>query len=242
MGGDRRYIFRIIFAVMLLCLLIQSAPGRCGDRLFLGGVEGGNGVDSLNYYTFAALIMPFPNNNLGDGFVQKYWVDFIGYDYVGDVDTIKATAPGVEGALGYQMSGPVWWCSAYAGLRYSNTRLSPDNPESRTRGSQTRVKLQVEGERTIASRWKINAIGSYILKSDSYFIRWRGAHRIYKQVYTGPEMVVLGDPDYRIWQWGWFAAGFEPAPKWTAGIKAGVKKIEKAQTGGYLGIELTRLF
>ena len=231
----------IFLMVIPLYLLIGGPSAQAGDRLFLTGAEGGNGTDSLNYYTFAAVIAPLPNNNLGDGFVQKYWGDFIGYDYVADNDTIKATAPAIEGALGYQRSGSKWWSSAYAGIRYSNTRLSPDNPDSSTRGSQIRIKLQIEGERTLVSRWKINAIGSYILTSNSYYVRWRGSYRLYNEVFTGPEAIVLGDPDYRIWQWGWVVAGFEPAPKWTAGIKTGIKKIVKGQTGGYIGVEFTRL-
>ena len=233
----------IFFIVIPFGLLINNSFALAGDRLFLAGVEGGNGTDSLNHYTFIAVIAPFLNNNLGNGFVQKYWVDFIGYDYVADNETIKAIAPAVEGALGYQMSGPKWWSSVYAGIRYSNTHLSPDNPDSSTRGDQTRIKLQVEGERTIASQFKINAICSYILRSDSYYVRWRGSYRIYNnEIYTGPEVVVMGDPDYRIWQWGWVIAGFKPASKWTVGVKAGIKKIINAHTGVYLGLEFTGLF
>jgi hypothetical protein len=243
MGALKGCIFRCITPfLILLGLSLLVTPAWAGDSLFLSGAEGGNGNESLNYYAFAAVIAPLPKNDLGNGFVQKYWVDFLGYDYISENKVINATAIGLEGALGYQISGSSGWASVYAGTRYSNTRLSPDNPESKVRGNQLRAKFQIEGERNFATDIKFNAIASYIIKSDSYFTRVRGLYRLYNEVYTGPECIVQGDPDYRMWQYGWVFTSFEPWTKWTIGLKAGIKHIEKAQTSGYLGLELTNVF
>jgi hypothetical protein len=227
--------------LLLLTLSIDNRPAQAGDVLFLSGAEGGSGK-SYNYYTFAAVVAPLFRNNLGDGFVQKYWVDVLGYDYPAGNQTINATAVGLEGALGYQLSGPNGWAAAYSGVRYSNTWLSPDNPGSRIRGSQTRAKFQLEGERILAADFKLNAIGSYVVESDSYWARGRGLYRMYREVYTGPEIIAHGDPDYRAWQFGWVFTGFEPVPKGSLGFKAGVRKIEKAETSGYFGVEFSKLF
>jgi hypothetical protein len=236
------YFFKNIISLIILLYSLNVQSALAQDSLFLSGTEGGNGNESLNYYAFAAVITPFPNNNLGDGFVQKYWVDFLKYDYVTNNKTINATAIGLEGAMGYQTSGTKGWASVYAGARFSDTRLSPDNPESSVRGNQLRAKIQIEGERNFTADIKFNAITSYIVKSNSYFFRVRGLYRFYDENYTGPEFIVQGDPDYRMWQYGWVITNFRPWTKWTIGLKAGVKHIEKAQTGGYMGLEFTKVF
>jgi len=236
-----RHIRIGLSVLTLFTFLNLHHSADAGDILFLSGAEGG-AEKSYNYYTFAAVIAPLFSNNLGDGFVQKYWVDVLGYDYPSGNRTIDATAIGLEGALGYQTGGENGWAAAYAGIRYSNTWLSPDNPGSRVRGGQARAKFQLEGERKVAADWKLNAIGSYIIESDSYWARGRGLYRMYNEVYTGPEFIAHGDPDYRAWQFGWVFTGFEPVPKGSLGVKAGVRKIEKAETGGYFGVEFTKLF
>lgn len=231
------------FMFFLINFMLTPSLAQAGDLLFLSGAEGGaGGSKAYNYYTFAAVIAPLFSNSLGNGLVQKYWIDVLGYDYPSNNQTIDVAAIGLEGSLGYQVSGQNGWAAAYAGVRHSNSWLSPDDPSSSVSGSLVRAKFQVEGEIQLASDWKVNANGSYILASDSYWTRGRGLHRLFKEVYTGPEIIMQGDPSYRAWQLGWVLTGFEPVPKGGLGVKAGVRKTEKAETGGYLGVEFSKLF
>jgi hypothetical protein len=233
----KRAICPLVACVVLT--LCQTAQAK--DLLLLTGAEGGTGK-SYNYYSYVGVVAPLMGQNFGNGFLQKYWVDLLGYDYPSGIKTIDASSVGVEAALGYQVEWQGGWANAYVGARYANTWLSPDNPDSKTRGSQVRAKLQAEAEQTFFTDWKLNTIGSYILESDSYWARVRGLGRVYKEVFTGPELVVQGDPDYRAWQIGWVITGFEVLPKGFLGVKAGARITEHADTGGYAGIEFSKLF
>jgi len=244
MMNIRSYLLPLNFGILLSALsLFLCSPASARDILLLGGTEGSVGDGSIyNYYAYVSIIAPLSQNRIGDGFVQKYWLDYLGYNYMADSQEIDATGIGIEGALGYQFSGASGWGGAYIGIRYSDTRLSPDNPDSRVRGSQLWAKIQLEGEKKLDPGWKINGIGSYILALDGYWIRGRVMYRTHNEVFTGPEIVSQGDPEYRAWQWGWFITGFEPMPNMDLGVKAGIRRTEKAESGVYLGVELSRSY
>lgn len=224
-------------AAVLLTPLFSCAK----EIILLTGAEGGGGGGTGNYYTFAGGIAPLVNDKLGDGVVQKYWIDFLGYQYPADKREVTATAVGVEAALGLQKGGEKWWGGAYAGLRYTHTWLSPDHPQSRVRGSQFRPSLQLEGERNLTTDLKVGAIGRYLFISDAYWTRGRIMYRIHHETYTGPELIVHGDPDYRAWQGGWVVS-YPPFRNSSLGVKAGLRKVEKAEQGIYAGLEFSRLF
>lgn len=56
------------------------------------------------------------------------------------------------------------------------------------------------------------------------------------------EAVFHGNDDYNAWQSGVVALGFQPAPRTSLGLKAGVRKSSGEDLSGYLGIELARDF
>lgn len=231
---------RCFFTLFMAAVFSTAAQAR--EIMLLGGAEGGGGGGTSNYYTFVGAVAPLQDKALGTGFVQKYWVDFLGYDYPANGRDVSATAFGAEGSLGYQAGGEKGWGGAYLGVRYSQTWLSPDQPDSRVRGSQVRPLLQLEGERVLARDWKVNAIGRYTVFSDSYWTRGRIMYRARGEVFTGPELIVHGDPEYRAWQGGWFITGFAPVPKSSIGFKAGFRKVESGDTGAYAGVEFSRRF
>lgn len=230
----------ICFATFLITLSLCSYA-HATEILLLAGSEGGNGR-SYNYYNYAGVVAPLFSSQFGSGFVQKYWVDVFGYDYPSGNRTIDASAVGAEAAFGYQQAWNNGWANVFVGGRYSNMWLSPDNPDSKVRGSQVRVKLQAEVDQIMFTNLKFNAIGSYILESDSYWARVRALLRIRKELFTGPELVSMGDPDYRAWQFGWVLTGFEVFPKGYLGFKAGARTTEHADSGWYGGIEFSKLF
>jgi hypothetical protein len=237
-----RYARLTVCCCLYALLVLAARPALARDLLLLGGAEGGGWHRSYNYYGFAAVVAPLFSEKLGDGFVQKYWLDVVGYDYPAGERTVDAAAVALEGALGVQTGSEHGWLGLYAGGRFADTWLSPDDPGSRVRGRHLRPKLQVEGERRLAADWKVNAIGSYIVGSDSYWARGRGLFRLYDAVFSGPELVVQGDPEYRAWQYGWVLTGFAPVRNSSLGVKAGVRKTEHADAGGYLGVEFSQLF
>ncbi len=229
-------------ALLALILILPSISSNAlaGEKIFITGIEGGAG-DSENYYTYAGLIAPLFGEHLGNGLVQRYWIDFFGYSY--DTNrTIDAQAIGLEGALGYQTSGPAGWAGAYLGLRFNNTSLSPDDPGNRNDGGHVWPKGQLEGQWNFADTWTLGGIASYTFTADGYWMRARLLHQLKQGLSTGPEAVFMGDPNYRAWQFGWVVTGFKPAPKVEIGVKVGVRITENAGVNGLIGLELVKLF
>jgi hypothetical protein len=220
-------------------LAIASAAASA-ESLFLAGGE----LSEDGGYAYAAALLPFPGSTLGNGFVHRYWVEYLQYEYMGGAanQVIEAKAPGFEAALGYQKANPTGYVGVYAGAFYRDTELSPDDPNSKARGSHLRLRLQVEGEQRFQDTWLVNGIASYVFGQEGYWLRARVLRRVSGALFAGIEGVKQGDPDYEGHQFGAVITGFEPAPRWNLGFKAGVKKIEGRSSNGYVGIELARTF
>ncbi len=226
--------------IALLTGLFSSPTGAlAGEKLFFTGAEG---VTGDNYYTFMGMVAPLGDDNLGNGWVQRYWVDFLGYSYYTN-QRIEAQAVGVEGMLGYKKSGPSAWGGLYVGLRYNNTWLEPDDPGNETSGEHIWLKSQLEGGMDLAEKWKLSGIASYTFGADSFWVRTRLLYRLNQDLSTGPEAIHMGDPNYRAWQFGWVVTGFEPLPGLKLGVKASARITEGTDdVDGLVGIELVKIF
>lgn len=229
-AGARRLGAGVLAA--LLC-----APALAKDALLLGGVEGSPETS----YAYVATVLPLPGSKLGSGWVQKYWLDRLTYSYRSGDREIDARAYGAEAALGYQNSWAGGWGAAYLGVRYSDTRLTPDNPDSRVRGGQFGAKVQLEGEQDF-TEWRANGIASYVFASRGYWARARLQYRLPNGLYLGPELIVQGDPDYRGRSAGLALTGLRVGAKTYLGFHGGVRKIEGTNREGYVGLELGSVY
>lgn len=225
-----------VAALLLACAASSVATA---DSLFLAGAETSDDGD----YAYLAAMAPFGGSTLGNGFVHRYWIEWLRYTYVGGNDqVIEAKSPGLEAAVGYQGSHASGYYGAYAGVYYRDVELSPDDPTAEVRGAQTRLRLQVEGEQRFAEAWRVNAIASYVLGQDAYWVRGRLLRRVKGSLLAGLEAVAQGDPDYKGRQFGVVLTGMEIAPGMSVGVKLGSKKIEGRSSEGYIGIEFGRAF
>ena len=211
-----------------------SGLALAAEALVLGGVEGG----SRTSYVYAGTILPTPV----DGLVQKYWIDHQTYSYKSGNQGIDARVYGLEAALGYQKASTSGWIGAYAGFRFSDTRLSPDVPTSRVRGEQFRPKVQLDGQQDFGVGWRVGAIASYVFEDRGYWTRLRLQHRVSDGVYFGPEVIAQGDRDYRGVSGGLALTGIRLGQKVQLGVHAGVKKIEGESQDFYAGVELGGAF
>jgi Cellulose biosynthesis protein BcsS len=225
--------FRVIVAG---ALALASTMASAAEKLFLTGAE----VADRNSYVFLGAILPIGGSTLGNGWVQRYWADHIRYEYDSGNRTIKARAYGLEAALGYQKSSGDGWAAAYAGARYLDTSLSPDDPDSEARGEHLRAKLQLEGEKATSPAWRLGGIVSYTFGADSYWVRVRAMHGPARRAF-GPEFIFHGDPDYSAQQVGLAYAGFEPVKDMVLGVKAGMR-FSEGDRSPYLGLELVYPF
>jgi hypothetical protein len=223
----------------VLALVCASATAW-GESLFITGGEASKDGD----YAFAAAIVPFPGSTLGNGFVQRYWAEWLRYEYVGGPlnQSIEAKAPGGEIALGYQKANPSGYFGFYAGGLYRDTSLSPDDPGSKARGGHLRLRVQAEGEHRFVDTWVVNGIASYVFGQEAYWLRARVLRKVTGNILAGVEGVQHGDPDYEGHQVGLVVTGFEPAPRLNLGFKIGIKKIEGRTSNAYIGLELARPF
>src|SRR5689334_20552925 len=91
--------------IALFALSLTSPLVIGEDRLALGGFE----YSGAGSYAYAGVIMPLAQQPSDSRFVQKYWLDWLTYNYDKDSQQIDATAAGLEASLGYQVAGKQGW-------------------------------------------------------------------------------------------------------------------------------------
>ena len=140
-----------LLAPLAIALLTPAAAQS--ERLFLAGAE----LADTAYYGYAGLVLPGPGGSGERGWLQRYWIDAFGYEYDAGPGRVEAEAYGLEASLGYGSSSERGWASAWVGLRYTDTDLSPDDPTATARGSQTGFKFQLDGERLAEAAARLDA-------------------------------------------------------------------------------------
>jgi hypothetical protein len=215
--------------------LATSPPPQ---KLALAGAEYG----SKNAYYYTGLLVPFPGSDLGNGFVQRYWADWLYYEYEDWNHTIKAKAPGLSIAVGYGKATETGNWTIYVGPVWRHTNLTPDEPDSDVRGTQWGVNGSLEGERRIGENWRANGIASFTTGSSSYWTRGRLIRRLESGPGMGVELVFHGNDDYSAWQSGLVLVDLHPVSHTSLGLKGGIRKSSGEDVGAYVGIELGRTF
>jgi hypothetical protein len=217
----------------LVVLLATASAAGAEDRLFLAGGE----YSDAAYYTYSGLILPGPGQREnGRGFVQRYWVDWFGYQYDGAPGLVEAEAYGAEAALGYGASSESGWATFSVGARFTNTDLSPDDPTATARGKQWGAKFQVEGERDLAPSWRAGGIASYTVGQDSYWARGRVMRRLDESQALGAEFIANGNTEADATAAGVVYTVQPKASRWSVNLKAGYRFQQDAD-GAYGGLE-----
>ena len=207
-------------------------------KLLLAGADYGGD----NAYYYAGLLVPFSGSDLGNGFVQRYWLDWVSYEYETWNHTIKARAPGASVAVGYGNAAERGAWSLYLGPVWRDTDLSPDDPDSDVRGTQWGVNISLQGDRSVAENWRAGGIASFTTGTASYWTRGRLTRKLASGHAAGIEAVFHGNDDYSAWQAGLLLQDFHPAPQTLLGLKCGARKTRGEDIGGYIGIELSRTY
>lgn len=226
---------KIMMKLLLTSLvLVSAAPVWAQEKVALAGAE----VSHDSQYAYLGMLLPLPGQQLGKGFVQRYWLDYIAYQYdKTSVQTIEARIAGGEAALGYQQSNAGSWWGVYMGARYGNTRLRPDDTGNDDRGGRLRAKLQLEGETDVGAGWRINGIASHLVGDANYWARLRLQTTLRNQLRVGPEVIVQGDSNYSAYKVGAFVGNIMLTPSAALTLKAGVNKPQDAAAALYAGAE-----
>ncbi len=233
----------ILAAGVLGMLAGLATPISAGAREWLGltGVELGA---NRNTYAFAGAIAPLaPNTALGQGWVQRYWLDWLEYRFDSGGEEVRAQAPGVSALFGYQRSNAGGFWAGYAGAGYRNTTLKPDRPNAEVRGGQGALQLLGEMDRRFASNWRFAGAVQLALGPDSYWTRAKFLHKSSTATFwQGVEVVFQGDPDYHATKAGLVLDEWSVGNGVTANFKLGASKTKGLKTGGYAGIEFVGSF
>jgi hypothetical protein len=226
---------RMILRHLLLGMTCLAAwPAVAQDRIALAGFE----ASPDNQYAYLGTVLPLPGEKLGQGLVQRYWLDYVAYRYEKTpAQLIDAKIAGAEAALGYQHGGAGGWWGTYLGVRFADTRLSPDDPGNQDRGRHWRAKLQLEGETEVAPAWRVNGIVSHLLGDDNYWMRVRVQTTLVSQRFVGPEFIAQGAPNYRAYKIGAFVGNIRVGAGSALTLKAGVSKPQNDSASMYAGAE-----
>lgn len=223
-------------------LLTQAGVGRADGNLLLAGAEKrGRG----EHYAYAGALLPLPGNNrLGQGWVARVWADRVRYGYEvsnpqlygRDPQRIDGRGQGLELALGYHETRDRLSVAGYAGLRYADTRFTPDDPGSRVRGSELWPKLQLDIAYELSPHWRSHNIGAYTFGLEQYWVRTHLLYRTADAFEIGPEIVLLGDRDFRAAKIGVVLGGLKPTPDSTLALRAG-RHVQTGAGSFYVGLD-----
>lgn len=209
-------------------------PALAQERVALAGFE----TSRDNQYAYLGMVLPLPGQKLGQGLVQRYWVDYVAYRYEKTpTQLVDAKVAGAEAALGYQHGNASGWWGAYLGARLGYAHLSPDDPGNEDRGTHWRAKLQIEGETEVTPAWRFNAIASHLLGNDNYWVRVRAQTALANQWFIGPELIAQGAPNYRAYKIGAFVGNIKVGVDNALTLKAGLSKPQADSAAMYAGAE-----
>ena len=225
----------------MLAGLVTPISASANEWLGLTGVELGA---NRNIYAFAGAIAPLTSNTgLGQGWVQRYWLDWLEYGYDSEGEEIHAKAPGASALFGYQRSNSEGFWAGYAGAGYRNTTLNPDRPDAEVRGGQYALQLLGELDRRFAQSWRFTGAVQLALGPDSYWTRVKFLQKSSTATFwQGVEVVFQGDPDYNAAKIGLVLDEWGVGKGVTANFKLGANKTTSLKTGGYAGIEFVGIF
>ena len=222
----------VLAAVAVAAASMLATTAAAAERLLLLGGE----VADAAYYSFVGALLPMGAREGGRGWFQRYWIDAFGYEYDGGPGRVQADAYGLEGALGYGGANELGWWSVSLGLRYTDTSLEPDDEGANARGSQLGGKFQVDFERRLADRWRVNGIASYTSEQNGYWMRGRLMHGASPTRGLGFEALANGNDEADAVAVG-LVKTFEPAASgFSVGLKAGYRFQDDAD-GAYGGVE-----
>jgi cellulose synthase (UDP-forming) len=232
-------------ALGLVSMLLLAAPLLAlADWLGLGGLTV---AQKRSRYAYLGAVAPLPATPVlglpGDGWVQRYWLDWVEYGFASGNDEIRARAPGFSAALGYQHADRFGYSAVYVGAGYRNTAIHPYRQDTKVRGAQSSALLSMETDRHLGAHWRMAGSGQYATGPDSYWLRGRALAVLPgTRLWLGIERVSQGDPDYSAMSTGLCVDGFNLGKNLTVSFKFGTTKQKDIENRHYIGLELVQVF
>ena len=218
-----------------LLFLFLTCPVYATDLILTGADSSKN-----SSYYYLGYITPFHGNELGSGYVSRFWLDYIEYDYASGNSRIQASAPGISYSIGFQRSVDKFSFGAFIGAEIRKTELSPNDSSNNANGTKINPLLSLEAQNKFSDFSSINFNGSLEPNTIAYWSRVRlGIGNTYK---TGPEISIQGDSTYHTKKFGWFLNGINVGKEIYLGGKLGATKTDASSYQPYVGIDLVKSF
>ena len=220
------------FQIALL-LLMPVCICKAEGSLALTGFESAKN----NGYYYVGFLNAFEGSRLGNGYVQRFWADYLTYQYNNGTSDVNAKAPGLAYSLGYQKTTNTQSWGAYLGIQGRKTNLSPDDPGNDSRGNRGSVVIALEGKQKLDDLVAAELMGNYA-PNTGYWGRARIP--IGSTIKTGPEYAIQGNPSYQNQKVGWFVSDIDLGSGFKTGAKFGYSKNNGLGGSMYFGLDLTK--
>lgn len=224
------------YPLLTALALVAATPALAQDKgvVFVGGTVG---EDSPSVYIGA--VTALPGSALGRGLAVRTVVGRSEYRYDAGAATIEGRANSITVSALHQWSGEWGYANAAAGVAYHRTRLTPDDPNNRNRGSRWNAVVGLDGVYRFGP-WQLGGLGSYGFDIKEYQIRGDLTHAVSGKLRLGAEATAQGDPSYERQLYGAVAI-IAPGPKWELRV-AGGGMFEESRNGPYAALSVSRVF
>lgn len=225
----------MLMRCMAIGLLLSTlAMPALAESVWVGGASGAD----TTRVAYLGWMAPLPGQRLGDGWSYSVFADHVAYEYDKGLTVVDARATSLRVSLSRQV--PVAGGSfAYGlGLQTRETRLSPDDPGNRNRGSHVRAVGELQWRSSEKADWRSGFYGQYVFAARNDYAKLFVGRRLGNHVAIGPQIWTGGDPTYRVHGAGLSLDGWRVgAVRMTAVL--GAEHAEGGTTRPAVGIEFS---
>ena len=163
------------------------------------------------------------------------------YSYIGGngVGRVKGTQRDGSFMVGYEWVSERLTVAVYGGVNISDNQLDKVDPLNGSSGRAMGAKIASDFYYRPNAFVMMSGVGSFSSAHSAYYARLKGGYAIARNVFVGPELIVLGDNFFSQWRIGGHITGAKFGPL-QVGASAGLL-VDKVRGTGLYGILDARL-
>ncbi len=231
----------VIYLVACIAMMCSSWDSKAQLSVAFTGMQ----TSASSTYTFAALIKPFANAELGKGWYQKVMISNSNYHYQKTISNtateISANAPGIEAGVGHAWRHEKWTLDLSTTLGYRHISLSPVTPAEDQHGGIITLKPQIQSRLQLSPVFDADLIAYHALGQHINFTRVRLGWKPTQTWRAGFELAQIDGRTYYISQRGLFAA-LPLANNYVVELSAGRNDPADRAASNYAGFGLSKVF
>lgn len=164
------------------------------------------------------------------------------YDYKATSGrTITASKTQLTGLVGYEWTWNNARVGLFAGPTLGNTSLSPGDPARRDTGVDVGAKFVAQAWWQPTAKTMASAYASYSTLQDSYYLHAKAGYAVFRDIYAGPEVALLGDDTSSQWRLGAHLTGLKLGAVQMS-VAGGYLKDQNGKAGTYATVDMRGAF